>query len=73
MATISNTALKQAKAEAKKLFEETPGVVGFGIGDQCIRIYIKDASVKAQLPSQINEISIEIVMSGEIKPFAATA
>jgi hypothetical protein len=73
MATLSDTNLKTAKADAKKLFEKMPGVTGFGIADGCIRIYIRDASVKASLPSEINGVPVECIISGDIKPYAATA
>lgn len=38
--------LKKAKAKAKLLFSSVPGVEGFGIGDECIRIYVQNAEVK---------------------------
>lgn len=73
MSGLSAADLKKAKAEAKKRFGHLSNVVGFGIGEGTIIIYLQDASAKDDLPSAINDIPIECVVTGEIKPFAETA
>lgn len=70
---LSDIDLKEAKAEAKRRFGHIRNVVGFGIGENCILIYIRDNNVKNEIPSDLNKVPIEFVITDDIKPFAETA
>lgn len=73
MAILSDADLKQAKAEAKKRFGHIQGIVGFGIGDGVVVIYVRNSAAKNELPVAIDHVPIECVISGDLKSFAETA
>ena len=58
--------LQAAKAVVKSKYRHTPGVTGFGIGEDAVRVYVKDNSVKTQLPSMLDGIRIVVIVTGEI-------
>lgn len=58
--------LGQVKAAAKAQFGTVEGVVGFGIGEESIRIYINDDAVRAQLPASFQGVSIDLIRVGEV-------
>jgi hypothetical protein len=62
----SNVDLRVVKAAAKQQFGDIQGVEGFGIGDQRLRIYVRNSSVRHSLPDQFNGVPVEIVVTGEI-------
>jgi len=63
--------------EVKRRYEvrlmSTPGVVGVGIGRKdgkdCIRVYVEkeDPKVLASLPHALDDVPVEIVVSGAFK------
>jgi hypothetical protein len=60
--------LRAIKAAAKSQFGHLPGVEGFGIGDNMLRIYVADGTVRAQLPAEFQGVPIEYVVTGPITP-----
>lgn len=54
------------KRAAKSQLSQIPGVEGFGIGDHSLNIYIHDADVKNQLPSEFQGVQVNCVVTGEI-------
>jgi hypothetical protein len=65
--------LKRLKTALKKEFGEYPGVEGFGIGDNCLRVYIHDITVSNGLPKEVEGIDIAYIVTGEIRPLNAAA
>jgi hypothetical protein len=62
------TDLRKIKAEAKKELSHIPGVMGFGIGEKSLRIYIINYDVKKQLPEEFKGVAIDFIITGEIAP-----
>jgi hypothetical protein len=58
--------LHEAKATAKRIFGDTPGVEGIGIGDGVLRVYVSNADVIDRLPRSCEAVDIEFVVTGEI-------
>lgn len=58
--------LDRAKALAKERLSELDGVLGFGIGDGTVRIYVQREDVKTCLPPDIDGVPIEVVVTGDI-------
>ena len=58
--------LRAIKSAARTEFGQTPGVQGFGIGDQTIRIYIHDPEVQSQLPASYQGVPVDFVVTGDI-------
>ena len=69
----STTDLRAVKIAAKAQFGQTPGVEGFGIGDGTLRIYVRNAEVRKQLPSVFQGVPVDFVVSGDITAYAAPA
>lgn len=62
-------ALKAAKEAAKQRFLHIEGIVGFGIGDQTIRINVLSPTVKAQVEAEASEIDgipLTVEVTGDI-------
>ncbi|HEX7152917.1 MAG TPA: hypothetical protein VF618_15625 [Thermoanaerobaculia bacterium] len=59
-------ALKAAKRAAKEAFSDIEGVQGFGIGDNVVRAYVKNHEVARELPAEIDGVTLECVVVGEI-------
>lgn len=64
--------LRAVKAAAKSQFGQTPGVEGFGIGDGTLRVYIRNAAVREHLPCEYQGVSLEFVVTGDLKAFSAS-
>jgi hypothetical protein len=58
--------LKAVKALAKAEFSGIDGVEGFGLGDRCLRIYIRNQAVAQKLPNEFHGVCIELVVTGTI-------
>jgi len=56
------------KAAAKRQFGHIEGIEGFGIGDNTLRIYVTDASVRGRLPIEFQGVPVDLVVTGEITP-----
>jgi hypothetical protein len=58
--------LKALKTKARKLFGHLPGVLGFGIGERTLRIYVRDAEAGKALPTELDGVPIQIVITGDV-------
>jgi hypothetical protein len=58
--------LEAAKAVASSQFGNVQGVEGFGIGDDTIRIYVRNPEVRKQLPEQVRGVPVDCVVTGNI-------
>ncbi len=58
--------LKTAKGLAKGEFLSIDGVEGVGIGDQCLRVYVRNRAVEQKLPHTFRGIPIELVITGSV-------
>jgi len=67
-----NPNLRAIKAAAKSLFRHIDGVEGFGLGENSLRIYIRNSKVRDQLPSIFQEVPVEFVITGEITASGAS-
>ena len=54
------------KAEANKRFGRVPGVLGFGLGNNSLSVYVQSPNVKKFLPEKFKGINIDLVVTGEI-------
>ena len=54
------------KSAAIQRYGDLPGVEGVGIGDQSLRIYVRNSEVQKQLPRQFQGVSIDFVVTGDI-------
>lgn len=61
--------LAKLKKELRTELKDVPGVKGFGIGDNVLRVYIQNEAVKELLPKEFHGVRIEFVLSGEVKKF----
>lgn len=59
--------LREAKTRAKRELGGIDGVQGFGIGDRCLRIYVRSAAVRGELPDTFGGWPVECVEVGEIE------
>jgi hypothetical protein len=62
----SSDVLRRAKRRAKDLLLAIDGVQGIGIGDETIRVYVRDASVALELPDDVDGVPVEPVEVGEV-------
>lgn len=53
--------LRQAKAHAKRDLAGIDGVHGVGIGDNCLRVYVRTRAVARRLPDVIDGVPIECI------------
>ena len=67
-----NPNLRAIKAAAKSLFGCIDGVEGFGLGENSLRIYIRNSEVRDQLPSVFQGVPVEFVITGEITASGAS-
>lgn len=58
--------LHQIKAAAQEAFGQLPGIVGFGLGERSLRIYVNSDTLCQQLPPEFQGVSVDCVVSGEI-------
>jgi hypothetical protein len=58
--------LRAVKSNAKKDLGDKPGVIGFGIGDGTLRIYVRDSETARTLPSLYEGIQVEPVVEGDV-------
>lgn len=69
MPNPSLSQLKDIKALAKERFTEISGVIGFGISDHSVRIYIDNEAVKKNLPTEIEGVPLDCIVTGEIRAY----
>jgi hypothetical protein len=58
--------LEAIKSAAIQRFGDLPGVEGIGIGDQSLRIYVRNSEVLKHLPQQFQGVPIEFIVTGDI-------
>lgn len=58
--------LKTVKAAAKAEFAKIDGVLGVGIGDNTIRVYVRNEEASKKLPDAFRGVTIEPIYSGDI-------
>jgi hypothetical protein len=58
--------LKAAKSSAKAEFSGVDGVEGFGIGDQSIRVYVRNHAVEQKLPRVFRGVPVEFVVTSNV-------
>lgn len=58
--------LRVVKAAARSQFGDFPGVEGFGLGENSLRIYIRNAEVSRRLPSQFQGVPVDFIVTGDI-------
>jgi hypothetical protein len=68
-----NQNLRAIKAAAKSLFSHIDGVEGFGLGENSLRIYIRNTKVRDALPSVFQGVPVEFVITGEITAAGASS
>ena len=65
----SSADLKAVKALAKAEFSGIDGVEGIGIGDQRLRVYVRNHAVEQKLPHIFHGIPVEFVVTGSVAAF----
>ena len=63
---FTNVSMQAVKAAAAHQFNTTDGVVGFGIGDRTLRIYVRNSAVRDRLPSEFQGVPVEVVVTGDV-------
>lgn len=58
--------LRQLKKQAKVDFKDVPGITGFGIGDQVLRVYIANPSLKLNFPDEYRGVPLEFVLTNDV-------
>jgi hypothetical protein len=58
--------LQQIKAAAKAQFGQLPGVLGVGLGERSLRIYVRSAEICQQLPDEFQNIPVDCIVTGDI-------
>ncbi|HEU0053502.1 MAG TPA: hypothetical protein VFQ39_10010 [Longimicrobium sp.] len=61
----------EVKAAAKRELGHIAGVQGFGVGDNALRVYLRDEGVMESLPADFQGVPIEPVVVGSIKAAGA--
>ena len=64
---VPGLSLQAVKAAAVRQFGGVDGVVGFGIGDRTLRIYVRNAAVRGRLPTEFQGAPVEIVVTGDVQ------
>lgn len=68
MSPIHNKDIRVLKADAKRCFGWMPGVLGIGIGQNSLRVYIHEPSVQNQLPKSFEGVKLDFIVTGDITP-----
>jgi hypothetical protein len=63
---MSEINLVSVKAAAKREFGSVPGVQGFGIGADSLRIYVQNPGVRAHMPSSFQGVPVQYVVVGDV-------
>lgn len=64
--------MRSVKAAAKEELGRVQGVEGFGIGDGSLRVYVRNAEVRKQLPSRFRGVPVDFVVTGDISALDPT-
>ena len=63
---FSNVSMQAVKAAAARQFNTIDGVVGFGIGDGVLRVYVRNSAVRERLPTEFQGVPVEVVVTGDV-------
>jgi hypothetical protein len=58
--------LIKVKAEAKRELGDIEGVLGFGVGDGTLRVYIRNLGIRKSLPTTFRGVDVDFVVTGDI-------
>lgn len=59
--------LREAKAHLRERIERLPGIMGYGLGDNKLVVYIGTKADRAKVPTEIDGVPVEVIVSGPIK------
>lgn len=59
--------LQSLKSQMKREFARTPGVEGFGVGHDHLRVYVRNREVSKLLPATYRGVPVEQIVAGEIE------
>lgn len=63
--------LLSKKRAAQKQYGNLPGILGFGVGDGTIRVYLQHPAAAGLLPQEFDGVRFEFVVAGEIEANAS--
>jgi hypothetical protein len=63
---MSFSDIERAKTSASERLAGIDGVLGFGVGDGTVRVYVQRSDVGQRLPEEVDGIPIEVVVTGTI-------
>ncbi len=66
---ITQAQLQEAKNAARQEFQKIDGVQGFGLGEACLNIYIRNPEVKGNLPSEFHGVPVNFITIGGVLPY----
>jgi hypothetical protein len=69
---VPGLSMQAVKAAAVRQFGGVDGVVGFGIGDRALRIYVRNPAVREQLPTEFQGAPVEVVVTGDVQAFGSS-
>lgn len=58
--------LRALKSAAREELSAYSGVQGLGVGDGVLRVYVRSAETRAELPSTFRGVPLEVVVVGDI-------
>jgi hypothetical protein len=58
--------LRLAKREAQRRLADHDGVEGIGIGDGCLRVYVRARLAAGDLPTEVEGVRVECIEIGTI-------
>ncbi|SMC01556.1 hypothetical protein SAMN00767673_3191 [Rubrobacter radiotolerans DSM 5868] len=59
--------VRSVKAAAKRELGRLRGVEGVGVGDGCLRVYVRSAEVREELPESFRGVPVEPVVVGDVR------
>ena len=67
----SDKDMRSLKAEAKKELGGVEGVEGMGLGEDSLRVYVRNAEVRKRLPTEFRGVPVDPVVTGEISALSS--
>jgi hypothetical protein len=65
--------MRSIKAAAKEELGRVEGVEGVGLGENSLRVYVKNAEVRKRLPSEFRGLPVDFVITGDISALGAAS
>jgi hypothetical protein len=65
--------MRSIKAAAKEELGHVEGVEGVGLGENSLRVYVKNAEVRKRLPSEFRGLPVDFVITGDISALGAAS